>query len=138
MEDCMTETAARATRVELPAFSAPHYVWEPAGKPVSVAIPMAMIDELEREAVESFRCLTSKGSEIGGVLFGATTPGNPAQVVLVSYELIPCDYARGPLYRMAEGDLSRLDRAIADAAGAGHTVAGFFRSNTRKTLAIDA
>ena len=62
----MNESTARAERYDVQNESSPIFVWEVPQKPVSVRIPFSLIDRLEREAVESFRSLTSKGSEIGG------------------------------------------------------------------------
>src|SRR4051794_23429564 len=125
----MMETAARAERLQLSTFSAPFYVWEVADKPVSVALPMALIDQLEREAVNSFRSLSSRGSEIGGLLLGSVTAGNPTLVTAAAYELVECDYTRGPLYRLSDADLARLDRSIAQTAKSGLVPIGFFRSH---------
>jgi protein TonB len=52
--------------------------------------------------------------------------------------MISCDYARGPLYRLAEADMERFQRAMAQRKGPGQTVAGFFRSHTRKGISLDA
>src|SRR6516162_5686463 len=110
----MNESTARAERYDLqtsPSLS-PFYLWEVAQKPVSVRIPFSLIDRLEREAVESFRSLTSKGSEIGGLLVGSVIPGSPLVVSIADYELIACDYSRGPLYRLSDADMARFARAI--------------------------
>ena len=56
----MTESTARAERYEVQTASSPFYLWEVPQKPVSVRIPFSLIDRLEREAVESFRSLTSR------------------------------------------------------------------------------
>ena len=74
----MTESTVRAERFE-PQSSAPLcYTWTVPQKPVSVRIPFALIDRLDHEAVESFRSLHSRGSEIGGLLLGSVSPGDPA------------------------------------------------------------
>ncbi len=133
----MIESAIRAERVELPSSQAPFYLWEVPQKPVCVKIPFALIDRLEHEAVESFRSLSSRGSEIGGVLLGGVSPGSPNIVTLQDFELIACEYARGPLYRLSDVDLERFDRTFAQHTAAGHPVVGFFRSHTRKGIQLD-
>jgi protein TonB len=139
----MTESTVRAERFE-PQSSAPLcYTWAVPQKPVSVRIPFALIDRLDHEAVESFRSLHSRGSEIGGLLLGCVSPGDPATVSIEDYELVACDYSRGPLYRLSDADMGRLERAVEQRRGVpsgpgGLVVAGFFRSHTRKGLALDA
>jgi len=103
-----------------------------------VRIPFSLIDRLEREAVESFRSLTSRGSEIGGLLVGEVSLGSPLVVTIADYDLITCDYSRGPLYRLSDADMGRFEQAIQQRLAAGRGIAGFFRSHTRKGIALDA
>src|SRR5450759_56018 len=134
----MTESTARAERFDAQTASSPSYLWEVPQKPVSVRIPFSLIDRLEREAVENFRSLTSRGSEIGGLLVGDVSPGSPLVVSIADYELIACDYSRGPLYRLSDADMGRFEQAIQQWLAAGRGVAGFFRSHTRKGISLDA
>lgn len=134
----MVESTVRAEHFELQAPASPCYLWEVPQKPVSAKIPHALVDRLEHEAVESFRSLSSRGSEIGGVLLGSVSPGNPAVISIEDYELIACDYSRGPLYRLSDADMDRFARAIAQHTAEGVAVLGFFRSHTRKALSMDA
>ncbi|MGA3020223.1 MAG: hypothetical protein ABSF62_24140, partial [Bryobacteraceae bacterium] len=135
----MTESTARAERLDLPSSGGAYYIWQVPQKPIAVRLPLALIDRLEQQTVESFRSLTSRGSEIGGLLLGGIAPGNPATVSVEDFELIQCDYSRGPLYRLSDADMSRFERAIEQhGSGAGLRVAGFFRSHTRKGLSLDA
>jgi len=133
----MTESTARAERFEMQPASSPLYLWEVPQKPVSVRIPFSLIDRLEREAVESFRSLTSRGSEIGGLLVGDVSPGSPLVVSIADYDLISCDYSRGPLYRLSDADMGRFEQAIQQRVASGRGVAGFFRSHTRKGISLD-
>ena len=135
----MVESIARAERPDPQSSISASFVWEVPQKPVSVQIPLELIDRLEREVVESFRSLTSRGSEIGGLLVGRVAPGLPAAVAIEDYQLVPCDYSRGPLFRLSEADLARFERAIEQRGGPGAArVVGFFRSHTRKGLSLDA
>ena len=134
----MTESTARAERYERDAPVLPSYTWTVPQKPVAVRIPLAVMEKLEREAVESYRSLTSRGSEIGGLLFGSVNPGNPATVEIASYEALPCEYSTGPLYHLSESELARLDRTIEERRAAGVHAVGYFRSHTRKGLGLDA
>src|SRR5947207_8674411 len=108
----MIESTARATRFETDPTPAPAYLWAPPQKPVSVSLPLTIIDRLEKEAVESFRSLSSRGSEIGGVLFGRVDNGSPLLVAIEGYDPVESDYAGGPLYRLGDAERARLDRAI--------------------------
>ncbi|HLK47669.1 MAG TPA: energy transducer TonB [Bryobacteraceae bacterium] len=137
----MNESTARADRLGASSPSspvqAPGYLWEVANKPVSVRINLETVDRLEREVVESFRSLSSRGSEIGGLLLGNVQNGN--RISIEGYEAIPCDYVRGPLYQLSEADVERFERAAEQRhAAGGLKVVGFFRSHTRKGLGLDA
>jgi TonB family protein len=133
----MVESAARRDRVDSQAVSA-WYLWEAPAKPACVYLSFELIDRLEREVVENFRSLTSRGSEVGGILLGAVAPGSPVGISVEDYEAIPCDYSRGPLYRLSDADLARFERAIEQRSTGNIQVVGFFRSHTRKGLALDA
>ena len=134
----MPESTARAERFEVQTAPSPLYLWEVPQKPVSVRIPFSLIDRLEKEAVENFRSLTSRGSEIGGLLVGDVSPGSPLVVSISDYDLIACDYSRGPLYRLSDADMGRFEQAIQQRLAAGRGIAGFFRSHTRKGISLDA
>ncbi|MBZ5582736.1 MAG: hypothetical protein LAQ30_11145, partial [Acidobacteriia bacterium] len=133
----MSVAPSRAQNSDSPG--GPSYMWEVPGKPVTVRISLDVIDRLEREAVENFRSISSRGSEIGGVLLGDVSEEIPACVSIEDYEPIPCDYNRGPLYHLSDADLGRFDAAMERRAAArGLRVLGFYRSHTRKGLCLDA
>jgi TonB family protein len=134
----MNDSTARAARFESDSSPAPAYLWAPPDKPIAVSIPLAIIDRMEKEAVESFRSLSSRGSEIGGLLFGTFAAGTPLTVAIQDYEAVDCDYTRGPLYRLADADLARLDKTIEQHLAGGLRAVGFYRSHTRKGIALDA
>jgi protein TonB len=136
MEGNMSESTARAERFDASPES---YLWQIPGKPVAVRIGLELVERLEHEVVENFRSLNSRGSEIGGVLLGAVSGSGPAKVSIDAYELIACDYSRGPLYRFSEADVERFRRAVEPRRTPnGLRVVGFFRSHTRKGLSLDA
>ena len=135
----MVESTARRERGEPKSAPLATYLWEVPQKPVAVRLAFDLIDRMESEVIENFRSLTSRGSEIGGVLLGSVIPGSPLIVVVQDYETIPCDYTRGPLYRLSDADLARFERAIEQHSGTGNVpVAGFFRAHSRKGLSLDA
>jgi TonB family protein len=128
--------ACLAQRSDPNSAASPYYLWEAPGKPVSVRISHNVVDRLDRAAVETFRSISSKGSEIGGVLLGCVFPGTPAVISVDDYEPIPCDYSRGPFFHLSDADTGRLQSALARGRD-GVRVVGFFRSHTRKGLALD-
>src|SRR5215471_13948917 len=130
----MNESTARAERYDLQSSPSSFFLWEVPQKPVAVRIPFSLIDRLEREAVESFRSLTSKGSEIGGLLVGSVTPGTPLVVSIADYELIACDYSRGPLYRLGVGNRGLFEGETEQRPGGGSPIAVYSRSKRRKGL----
>ena len=133
----MNESTARAERYDLQTSTSSFFLWEVPQKPVAVRIPYQLMDRLEREAVESFRSVTSRGSEIGGLLIGSVAPGNPMIVSVAEYQVIDCEYSRGPLYRLSDADLLRFQRAIEQRLASGAGIAGFFRTHTRKGISLE-
>jgi hypothetical protein len=90
----MIESTVRAERDSLqPSTSSPGYTWEVPQKPVSVRLPLDLIDRLENESVENFRSLSSRGSEIGGLLLGSVAPGSPAVVSVAACDRAPATTA---------------------------------------------
>ena len=134
----MADSAARAERFDLDVPIDRWYTWQVEQKPVTAKFSFALIDRLEREALEGFRSLSSRGSEIGGILLGRATPGTPHAITVEDFTAVPCDYSRGPLYRLSESDIARFRPAMEKkyAADALSPV-GFFRSHTRKNLSLD-
>jgi hypothetical protein len=114
------------------------YLWEVAQRPVSVRVDLQMVTRLDRKVIQAVRP-GYDGAEIGGLLLGTVTGGSPILVTLDDYELIPCDYAFGPLFQLTTRDRIRFARRVAErSATGGLHVVGFFRSHTRKGLALDA
>jgi TonB family protein len=135
----MLDSTARAERIDSTTSEAVCYTWEGPQKALAVRLPLPLIDRLESEAVETFRSLTSRGSEIGGLLLGYSAPGAQTVLTVSDFELISCDYTRGPLYRLSDGDVTRFEQAIQKHSGNTSTrVIGYFRSHTRKGLLLDA
>jgi len=133
----MIESAARIERISTDSSPRSSYHWEVPQKPVSVNLLFDMIDRLDKLVVENFRSLTSRGSEIGGILLGRATTGSSPLVTVEEFELVSCDYSRGPLFRLSDADMARFERAIEQHATGATRAVGFFRSHTRKGLALD-
>src|SRR5690242_16746271 len=132
----MAESVARRDRIDSQT-STSWYLWEAAGKPACAYFSFDFIDRLEREVVDNFRSLTSRGSEIGGILLGGIAGGTPSGISIEEYETVTCDYSRGPLYRLSDSDLARFEKVMQERSEGGNIqVVGFFRSHTRKGLAL--
>ncbi len=118
--------------------SAGFYRWEVPDKHVNILLSLDLVDRLEREVIETFKAVTKRGSEIGGVLLGRVVNGDPPTVVIEQFQPVECEYANGPRYELSATDKVRLREALAHANhNGGPSVAGFFRSNTRRELVLD-
>jgi hypothetical protein len=115
--------------------------WFPLALPgasPSIRLNPDLVDRLEREVIDSFKSLTKRGSEVGGILLGRVA-SNPRTVFVEDFELVPCAYMRGPLYLLSDFEKRRLEVAIRNRKNRdAHLIpVGFLRSNTRTTLAPD-
>jgi len=136
MPEITASTAPAASR----AGSSEFYRWQVPNQPLAVEIKLDLVDRLDREVVQTFRAITSRGSEIGGLLVGFYREEPAPTLVITDYESVPCDYNRGPLYMLAEEDHRRLEEALLRyrrASDPQRSVVGYFRSNTRKELVLD-
>jgi len=135
----MTNTTTPVESIGAPTGAASFYRWEVAGKPIAILFSLDLMDRLEREVLESFKAVTKRGSEIGGVLGGRVVAGSQPTVIVEQFEPVECDYSRGPLYLLSDEDKVRMKQALERVArpGGGASVAGFFRSNTRRELVLD-
>src|ERR1044071_3887363 len=136
----MTKSTASAEPVGLQGSPSAYYLWEFPEKPVSVRLSLDVVDRLERDVLESFRAITARGSEVGGLLLGRAESGGSSKTIVENYELFDCDYTRGPLYLLSDEEKVRMEEVIRrkkSISGQGSSVVGFFRSNTRKDLALD-
>jgi TonB family protein len=114
-----------------------YYQWQVPGKSISIYLNLDVVDRLEREVVDTFRAVTKRGSEIGGVLLGRWIPES-STVVIEDYEPVPCSYSRGPLYLLSEEDRRQIGTVLSKfKSGSGKAVVGYFRSNTRKDISLD-
>ncbi|MGE5568478.1 MAG: energy transducer TonB [Rhodospirillales bacterium] len=133
----MTNSTVPAESLGSPSPVSASYLWEVPNKAVSIQISLDVIDRIEREVIDSFKAITKRGSEVGGILLGRIAHAGKRTVFVENYESIPCDYARGPLYLLAEPDKERLREALRRLKSSPLAVVGFFRGNTRKELVLD-
>jgi hypothetical protein len=109
-----------------------------SGKSLSVRLNPDLVERLGREVLDSFKSLSKRGSEVGGILLGEFG-ADPRTVFVEDFELVPCGYTRGPLYLLSDVEKRRMEAAIRARKHKGErlTPVGFFRSNTRSVLAPD-
>ena len=136
-EELMAATAF-SPQLSRASSASPSFLWEVPGKPVIVHVALEVVDRLEREVAESFRSLEVRGSEIGGLLLGAVQGSSPFEVSIQSYDAVPSEYKRGPLYKLSPRDLERFESVVEQRVSAGMQIVGFFRSHTRKGLGLDS
>jgi len=136
----MPEITASTTPAASRVGSSEFYRWQVPNQPLAIEIQLDLVDRLDREVVQTFRAITSRGSEIGGLLLGSYREQPEPTLVITDYEAVPCDYNRGPLYMLTEEDRRRLEEALLRhrrSPDPRRTVVGYFRSNTRKELVLD-
>jgi hypothetical protein len=118
----------------------PFYVWEVAGKPITIRLYFDAIDRMSPEVLRGLGALKRRGAEVGGLLLGISEPGFPQRVTIQDFEPVPSEYLTGPSYNLSQNDLVALEAAIArrqsDPEG-GLSVVGFYRSHTRDELFMD-
>ncbi len=116
-----------------------YYRWEAAaGSPVSIRLNLDVIDRLGADVTNKFTDLTGRGSEIGGLLLGRIVDIGKKTFFVEAYELIECDYADGPLFSLSDESKSRMVEQLHRLkTSSPHSVLGFFRSHTRKSLSLD-
>jgi hypothetical protein len=115
------------------AGAADTYVWQVPGKPVAVHIPLTIIDRLSVELMRGYGANPKRSPELGGVLIGSIEEGTPTIVRVQDFELVPCQYRRGPSYTFTEEDCGPFELAGTRTDGI-----GYFRSHTRDGLALGA
>lgn len=114
------------------------FALELSGASLSIRLNPELVDRLEREVIDSFKSLTKRGSEVGGILLGQFGT-DPATVFVEDLELVPCGYTRGPLYLLSDVEKRRMEAAVRARKNRLEriTPVGFFRSNARTSLALE-
>jgi len=89
--------------------------------------------------MRGFGAVPKRGAEVGGLLLGTIEPGAPSIVRIEDFEVIACDYKRGPSYLFTADDGAAFDDACLrwqpDSALPTYAV-GYFRSHTRDGLSL--
>jgi hypothetical protein len=119
-----------------------YYVWDVAGRAVTVHLHLDVLDRLSAEAMRGFGAVPKRGAEVGGVLIGTVEPGedgDPTTVRIEDFEPVECEYRRGPSYLFTEDEKATFEDAVLrwqpDPAKPAHAV-GFYRSQTRDGMSL--
>jgi hypothetical protein len=120
-----------------------YFVWQVPGRPVVIHLRLDVVDRMSVDILRGFGAVPKRGAEVGGILVGTITPGNPAgdasTVRIEDFEAVPCKYVRGPSYLLTEYERMLFDEVCERRSpeNAGHTYAvGYYRSHTRDGLAL--
>ena len=115
------------------------YVWEPAGKPISIRLSLDVVDRMQQDVMRGFGAVPKRGAEVGGILLGRWAPGEKRVVAIDDYVMVPIEYKRGPSYLLSEEDAQAFETAVQHARGSEdpllHPV-GYFRSHTRDGVGL--
>jgi hypothetical protein len=107
---------------EAPAY----FVWQPQGKPYAVHISLDVVDRLNADVMRGFGAVPKRGAEVGGVLLGSIERGETNLVRIDDFEIVPCEYGRGPSFY-----LSGAEQEFLASVAANERAVGFYRSHTR-------
>jgi len=118
-----------------PTFS---YVWHAPGRPLTIALHLEVVDRLALAVQEGCQALPRRGLEIGGMLLGRIRRRHGQTTVEIeNFDLLESEHAVGPSYLLSAADRRVLGRRLRQLRSSQKlSVVGFFRSHTRKDLAI--
>lgn len=116
-----------------------HYVWEVAGKPISIHLDFNVVDRLGMDVMKGFGAIPKRGAEVGGLLLGSIDDRRGLVVRVEGFVPVACDYMRGPSYQLTENDEARFGEAAEiamEASGSDLKLVGIYRSHTRDGLSL--
>lgn len=126
--------------LELETETSTFYTWEVPGKAMSIRLDFGVVDQVLSEAMQGFGSVPKRGAEVGGLLLGSITEGEPAIVHIRDFEPVNSEHARGPSYLLSEADEERLTAAVKrwseDPPNRDVHVVGVYRSQTRDGLGL--
>jgi hypothetical protein len=119
--------------------AAGYYVWEIAGKPVTVHLHLDVVDHLLAVVLRGLGALPKRGAEVGGLLIGTIEQGDVSIVRIEDFEPVECEYTLGPSYLFTEADRGAFEAACARWQPSDTRPAyavGFYRSHTREGMSL--
>jgi hypothetical protein len=111
-------------------------LWEAPGASATVHFSLEIMDRMLGDVLSGFGALPRRGAEVGGLLVGRI---EGQQVYIDHFEVVPCEYRRGPSYLLSENDRRAFAEAYErwkPAVEAPTYAVGYFRSNTREQFAV--
>ena len=131
------ETLAKMKARTQPAGD--YFVWDVAGKPVSVHLHLDVIDRLQTDVMRAFAAVPKRGAEVGGILLGTIQDGAVSMVRVEDYEPVKCEHKTGPSFVLSDEDRTAFRQACddwqPDELRPMYAV-GFYRSHTRDSLSL--
>src|SRR5579872_3762566 len=115
----------------------PSYVWEVAGKPISIQLSFDVIDRISPDMLRGLGALKRRGAEVGGILLGRVEGSPPTKVIVEDFEPVASEYLTGPSYNLSDKDLVAFEAAMERRNAEKLSVVGFYRSHTRDELYMD-
>lgn len=117
-----------------------HYIWEVAGKPVSIHLDFNVLDRMAMDVMRGFGAVPKRGAEVGGLLVGSfDLSGDKLVVKIEDFVPITCDHLKGPSYLLTEKDEARFRDAVNRIKQSGEgepKLVGYYRSHTRDGLGL--
>ena len=94
-----------------------------------------MLEDIRVSVIEGYRAIGHGGVEVGGVLFGRTTPDG---TTIEARRQFQSEHAFGPSLRLSSNDESSLEELLNASGGdlAGLQPVGWYRSYTRSAIAV--
>src|ERR1700736_2785870 len=90
----------------------PFYVWEVAGKAISIQLHFDVIDRVSPDILRGLGALKRRGAEVGGILLGRTEDGPHPKVIVEDFAPVPSEYLTGPSYNLSEKDLVAFEATL--------------------------
>ena len=126
--------------LELETETSTFYTWEVPGKAISIRLDFGVLDEVLSEVMQGFGSVPKRGAEVGGLLLGRITEGEPRVVHIRDFAPVISEHARGPSYLLSEADEERLTAAVErwreDPSNRDVHIVGIYRSQTRDGLGL--
>ncbi len=114
---------------------APDLEWHSTDGSTRVSFPAELAGGIASLVVEAYKSIPRRGAEIGGFLIGSVRLGRVSEILITSFDPIPCEHRFGPSFVLSETDHTQL-QAVA-ARHPADEIVGYYRSHTRKDFGLE-